>query len=176
MTPIRRPHQRSRTIRRPLMTNIITSLGRIIRPVGRIRVLCRPLASQATRSISCPAHPAIRHDRSGRIVVPAVPGKLCVILTDERPCEGEQIDRAFGIIVPNQPPLDIDAPWRNFRGRSMRLSIDRLRFPHASRKYAGAIERRPDIHENDQICFCVLCLASSAFAQKEFPCTGAGRI
>ena len=23
--------------------------------------------------------------------------------------------RAFGIIVPNTPPLDINTPWRNFR-------------------------------------------------------------
>lgn len=53
----------------------------------------------------------------GRVVVPQVTWKVVLILPNgsndlQRANKGT---RAFGIIVPNQPPLNINAPWRNFR-------------------------------------------------------------
>jgi endonuclease G len=53
----------------------------------------------------------------GKIVVPAVTWKVVLVLPNgnddlQRINKGT---RAFGIIVPNQPPLNINSPWRNFR-------------------------------------------------------------
>ncbi len=53
----------------------------------------------------------------GKIVVPAVTWKVVLVLpngTDDLQRIGKAT-RAFGIIVPNQAPLSINAPWRNFR-------------------------------------------------------------
>jgi endonuclease G len=53
----------------------------------------------------------------GKIVVPAVTWKVVLILpngTDDLQRIGKGT-RAFGIIVPNQPPLSTTTPWRNFR-------------------------------------------------------------
>lgn len=53
----------------------------------------------------------------GKIVVPQVTWKVVLVLPNgsndlQRIGKGT---RAFGIIVPNQPPLSINAPWRQFR-------------------------------------------------------------
>lgn len=53
----------------------------------------------------------------GQIVVPQVTWKVVLIMPNgtndlQRVNKGT---RAFGIIVPNQPPLNINTPWRNFR-------------------------------------------------------------
>ena len=53
----------------------------------------------------------------GQIVVPQVTWKVVLVLPNgtndlQRVNKGT---RAFGIIVPNQPPLNINTPWRNFR-------------------------------------------------------------
>jgi endonuclease G len=53
----------------------------------------------------------------GKIVVPAVTWKVVLVLpngTDDLQRIGKGT-RAFGIIVPNQAPLSINTPWRNFR-------------------------------------------------------------
>jgi endonuclease G len=53
----------------------------------------------------------------GKIVVPAVTWKVVLVLpngSDDLRRIGKET-RAFGIIVPNQAPLSINAPWRNFR-------------------------------------------------------------
>ena len=53
----------------------------------------------------------------GRIVVPQYTWKVVLVLPNgdndlQRIGKGT---RAFGLVVPNFPPLDINAPWRNFR-------------------------------------------------------------
>jgi endonuclease G len=53
----------------------------------------------------------------GKIVVPAVTWKVVLVLpngTDDLQ-RINKATRAFAIIVPNQAPLNINAPWRNFR-------------------------------------------------------------
>lgn len=53
----------------------------------------------------------------GKIVVPAVTWKVVLILPNGTN-DLQRISkatRAFAIIVPNQPPLNISAPWRQFR-------------------------------------------------------------
>jgi endonuclease G len=53
----------------------------------------------------------------GRIVIPQYTWKVVLIIPNgdndlQRIGKGT---RAFGLVVPNFPPLDINAPWRNFR-------------------------------------------------------------
>ncbi len=79
---------------------------------------CRTLASQGNE-IYIMSGPSgnIGTIAQGRVVVPAVTWKVVVVIPNgsndlQRVSKST---RAFGIIVPNQPPLDMDAPWRNFR-------------------------------------------------------------
>ncbi|HXH69007.1 MAG TPA: DNA/RNA non-specific endonuclease [Pyrinomonadaceae bacterium] len=53
----------------------------------------------------------------GKIVVPQVTWKVVLVLPngDNDLQRINRATRTIGIIVPNQPPLDINAPWRNFR-------------------------------------------------------------
>lgn len=53
----------------------------------------------------------------GRIVVPQVTWKVVLVLPngDNDLQRINKSTRAFGIIVPNQEPLDQNTPWRNFR-------------------------------------------------------------
>ena len=53
----------------------------------------------------------------GRITVPTVTWKVVIILPNgaNDVQRVTRSTRAFGIVVPNQPPLDINAPWRQFR-------------------------------------------------------------
>jgi endonuclease G len=54
---------------------------------------------------------------SGRIVVPFVTWKVAVVLPngDNDLARISKRTRVIAIVVPNQPPLNINAPWRNFR-------------------------------------------------------------
>lgn len=53
----------------------------------------------------------------GKIVVPQVTWKVALVLQngDNDLQRISKATRTIGIIVPNQAPLDINAPWRNFR-------------------------------------------------------------
>jgi endonuclease G len=53
----------------------------------------------------------------GRITVPSVTWKVVIVLPNGSNdlARVTKATRAFGIVVPNQPPLDMNAPWRNFR-------------------------------------------------------------
>ena len=53
----------------------------------------------------------------GRIVVPQYTWKVVLIIPngDNDLQRIDRSTRAFGLVVPNFPPLDINAPWRNFR-------------------------------------------------------------
>jgi endonuclease G len=53
----------------------------------------------------------------GRVVVPQYTWKVVLIIPngDNDLLRIDKSTRAFGLVVPNFPPLDINAPWRNFR-------------------------------------------------------------
>ena len=86
---------------------------------------------------------------TGHVVVPQVTWKVVLILPNgsndlQRIGKGT---RAFGIIVPNQPPLDINAPWRNFR-----TTVDAVEnltgynfFSQVPMNTQAIIERRHDV-------------------------------
>lgn len=102
-----------------LMTNMIPQIAANNQgPWEEFESYCRTLASQG-KEIYIFSGPAgnIGTIAQGQVVVPAVTWKVVLVLANgsndlERVGKGT---RAFGIIVPNQPPLDINAPWRNFR-------------------------------------------------------------
>lgn len=102
-----------------LMTNIVPQLAANNQgPWEEFESYCRTLASQGNE-IYIMSGPSgnIGTIAQGRVVVPAVTWKVVLVIpngTDDlaRVTKGT---RAFGIIVPNQPPLNMDAPWRNFR-------------------------------------------------------------
>ncbi len=101
------------------MTNMVPQLAANNQgPWEEFESYCRTLASQGNE-IYIMSGPAgnIGTIAQGNVVVPAFTWKVVVVLPIgtndlQRINKGT---RAFGIIVPNQPPLDINAPWRNFR-------------------------------------------------------------
>ena len=84
----------------------------------------------------------------GKIVVPQYTWKVVLVLPNgsndlQRVNKGT---RAFGIIVPNFPPVDINAPWRNFR-----VTVDQVEqltgynfFSNIPKNTQEMIERRHD--------------------------------
>jgi endonuclease G len=54
---------------------------------------------------------------SGRIVVPAVTWKVALVLPngDNDLQRVSKRTRTIGLIVPNQPPVNINSPWRTYR-------------------------------------------------------------
>ena len=103
-----------------LMTNIIPQLGANNQgPWEEFETYCRTLAGQGNEIyiLSGPSG-NIGTISQGRIVVPAVTWKVVLVLpngNNDVQRASSRATRAFGIIVRNQPPLDINAPWRNFR-------------------------------------------------------------
>jgi len=102
-----------------LMTNFVPQLSANNQgPWEEFESYCRTLAQQGNEIyIMTGPNGAIGSIASGQIVVPAVTWKVVLILPNgtndlERV---SRATRAFGIIVPNQPPLNINAPWRGFR-------------------------------------------------------------
>lgn len=102
-----------------LMTNFIPQLAANNQgPWEEFETYCRTLASQGNEIyIFTGPHGNIGTIANGQITVPQVTWKVVIVLPNgtndvSRVTKGT---RAFGIIVPNQPPLDINAPWRNFR-------------------------------------------------------------
>jgi endonuclease G, mitochondrial len=102
-----------------LMTNMMPQLAANNQgPWEEFESYCRTLAGQGNE-IYIMSGPSgnIGTIAQGRVVVPAVTWKVVLVIpngtTDLQ--RVSKATRAFGIIVPNQPPLDINAPWRNFR-------------------------------------------------------------
>ncbi|MEO7674430.1 MAG: DNA/RNA non-specific endonuclease [Pyrinomonadaceae bacterium] len=102
-----------------LMTNMVPQLAANNQgPWEEFESYCRILAGQGNE-IYIMSGPSgnIATIAQGRVVVPAVTWKVVLVIpngSNDLQRVGKAT-RAFGIIVPNQPPLDINAPWRNFR-------------------------------------------------------------
>ncbi len=102
-----------------LMTNMMPQLAANNQgPWEEFETYCRTLAGQGNE-IYVMSGPSgnIGTIAQGRVVVPAVTWKVVLVIpngTNDLQ-RVSKATRAFGIIVPNQPPLDINAPWRNFR-------------------------------------------------------------
>ena len=102
-----------------LMTNMVPQLAANNQgPWEEFESYCRTLAGQGNE-IYIMSGPAgnIGTIAGGHVIVPAYTWKVVVVLpngTDDLHRVNKST-RAFGIIIPNQPPLDINAPWRNFR-------------------------------------------------------------
>ncbi len=102
-----------------LMTNMVPQLAANNQgPWEEFESYCRTLAQQG-KEIYIISGPTgnIGTIAQGHVVVPASTWKVVLVLPNgsddlSRVNKGT---RAFGIIVPNQAPLDINAPWRNFR-------------------------------------------------------------
>ncbi len=136
-----------------LMTNIIpqhpdNNQG----PWEEFETYCRGLASQGSEIyiISGPVGNigTIGLTALNRVVVPSATWKVVLVLengpNDLR--RVTRITRAFGIIVPNQPPINREAPWRNFR-----VTVDEVEeltgynfFSAIPRFTQAQIERRRD--------------------------------
>ena len=102
-----------------LMTNIIPQIAANNQgPWEEFESYCRTLAGQGNEIyIMSGPFGNIGTIAQGRVVVPAVTWKMVIVLPNGSNDlqRVSKATRAFGIIVPNQPPLNIDAPWRNFR-------------------------------------------------------------
>ncbi|MGD9563167.1 MAG: DNA/RNA non-specific endonuclease [Pyrinomonadaceae bacterium] len=102
-----------------LMTNMVPQLGANNQgPWEEFESYCRTLAQQGNE-VYIMSGPTgnIGTIAQGQVVIPAATWKVVLVLPNgtndlSRVTKGT---RAFGIIVPNEPPLDINAPWRNFR-------------------------------------------------------------
>lgn len=111
---------------------------------------CRTLAGQGNEIyiVSGPSG-NIGTIAGGKVVVPKFTWKVVLILpngTNDLQ-RANRATRAFGIIVPNQPPLDINAPWRNFR-----VTVDAVElltgynfFSNIPKNTQEIMERRHDI-------------------------------
>lgn len=102
-----------------LMTNFIPQLSANNQgPWEEFETYCRTLAGQG-REIYIITGPSgnVGTIAQGRIVVPAVTWKVVLVLQNGTNdlSRVNKSTRAFGIIVPNQPPLNINTPWRDFR-------------------------------------------------------------
>lgn len=85
----------------------------------------------------------------GRVVVPQATWKVALILPngDNDLRRVGKTTRTIAILVPNQPPLDINAPWRNFR-----KTVDQIEaitgynfFTNVPKNTQEIIERKRDI-------------------------------
>jgi endonuclease G len=102
-----------------LMTNIIPQLGANNQgPWEEFETYCRTLAGQGNEIyIYSGVHGNIGTIAQGRVVVPAVTWKVVLVIPngDNDLSRVNKSTRVFGIIVPNFPPVNINAPWRDFR-------------------------------------------------------------
>ncbi|MBC7900274.1 MAG: DNA/RNA non-specific endonuclease, partial [Saprospiraceae bacterium] len=102
-----------------LMTNMVPQISENNEgPWEEFESYCRTLAGQG-KEIYIMSGPSgnVGTIAQGRVVVPAVTWKVVLVLpngSDDLQRIGKGT-RAFGIVVPNQLPLDGNAPWRNFR-------------------------------------------------------------
>ncbi len=102
-----------------LMTNIVPQLAANNQgPWEEFETYCRTLAQSGNELyIFSGTSGNIGTIAQGRVIVPAVTWKVVIVLPngDNDVARANKGTRAFGIIVPNEPPLDMQAPWRNFR-------------------------------------------------------------
>ena len=119
-------------------------------PWEELESYCRTLAGQGNE-IYIMAGPTgnIGTIAQGRVVVPLVTWKVVLVIPNgtndlSRINKGT---RAFGVIVPNQPPLNINAPWRQFR-----VTVDAIEvltgfnfFTNIPINTQAIIERRRDL-------------------------------
>ena len=102
-----------------LMTNFVPQLAANNQgPWEEFESYCRTLANQGNELYIVSGGAGVAGTiAGGKITVPQFTWKVVLVLPNgnndlERVNKGT---RAIGIIVPNQPPLNINAPWRNFR-------------------------------------------------------------
>lgn len=102
-----------------LMTNIVPQTAANNQgPWEEFETYCRSLVNQGNEIyIYSGVHGNFGTIAQGRIVVPQTTWKVVLILPNGSNDlqRVTRATRAFGIIVPNQPPPNINTPWRNFR-------------------------------------------------------------
>lgn len=103
-----------------LMTNFVPQLAANNQgPWEDFESYCRTLASQGNEIyIITGPYGNIGTIAAGQIVVPQYTWKVVLVLpngNNDVLRASARTTRAFGIIVPNFPPLNINSPWRNFR-------------------------------------------------------------
>jgi endonuclease G len=102
-----------------LMTNFVPQISANNQgPWEEFETYCRTLAQQGNEIyIFTGPEGNIGTISQGRITVPRVTWKVVIILPNgsNDVSRVNRATRTFGIIVPNQQPLNIDTPWRNFR-------------------------------------------------------------
>lgn len=102
-----------------LMTNMVPQIPANNQgPWEEFESYCRTLASQGNEIyIFSGPFGNIGSIAQGRVIVPQVTWKVILVIPNGSNdlTRVNRSTRVLGIIVPNQPPLDINAPWRNFR-------------------------------------------------------------
>ncbi len=102
-----------------LMTNILPQIAANNQgPWEEFESYCRTLAQAGNELYIVSGGAGVAGTiAGGKIVVPQVTWKVVLVLPngDDDLQRINRATRTIGIIVPNQPPLDINAPWRNFR-------------------------------------------------------------
>lgn len=103
-----------------LMTNFVPQLAANNQgPWEEFETYCRTLASQGNEIyIITGPYGNIGTIAAGQIVVPQYTWKVVLVLpngNNDVARASTRTTRAFGIVVPNFPPLNINAPWRGFR-------------------------------------------------------------
>lgn len=103
-----------------LMTNIVPQIAANNQgPWEEFESYCRTLVTQQGQEIYIMSGVSgnIGTIVQGRVIVPAVTWKVVLVIPNgsDDLKRVSKATRAFGIIVPNQLPLDINTPWRNFR-------------------------------------------------------------
>ncbi len=111
-----------------LMTNFVPQLSANNQgPWEEFETYCRTLANSGNEIyiVTGPLG-SIGTIASGRIVVPQYTWKVVIILpngNNDVQRASSRATRAFGIVVPNFPPLNINAPWRDFR-----VTVDQVEY------------------------------------------------
>jgi endonuclease G len=133
-----------------LMTNFVPQLSANNQgPWEEFESYCRTLA-QAGNEIYIITGPvgSVGTIAQGRITVPQYTWKVVLVLPNGNNDVQRvtKATRAFGIVVPNFPPLDMQAPWRNFR-----VTVDAVEnitgydfFSNVPMNTQAIIERRRD--------------------------------
>ncbi len=103
-----------------LMTNFVPQLSANNQgPWEEFETYCRTLASQGNEIyIITGPNGNIGTIAQGRVVVPQYTWKVVLVIpngNNDVARASSKATRVFGIIVPNFPPLNINAPWRDFR-------------------------------------------------------------
>lgn len=103
-----------------LMTNFVPQLAANNQgPWEEFETYCRTLASQGNEIyIITGPYGNIGTIAAGQIVVPQYTWKVVLVIpngNNDVARASTRTTRVFGIIVPNFPPLNINAPWRDFR-------------------------------------------------------------